>query len=405
MYTRQTYRSTPCRQRYCFQPSWQARPGGIRPREFCDPEYSYRFVCHLDMCVEHARQLLKEIDVQAGPSAIEVQWALSEVLLQRRLLAYPVTPLRSSDPRLRARTIRIENTDYQINHPSVRMVREAQSKSFQTVGQARLFLDHFQLDKAALCALIIEGDWKRNPQHREEAELRQILAEQFLAGEMVITQAPAPVPPKPEPEPEAPPYDIGNRKASLGPHAGLHNQDWEGVEVKQDSFKTVKSVEMDDLAEDEKIAARIFKNQGWEGEKIEEILSSGGDFATQELKPGDNLYGFTSQGRGKDIGKSAYWLDEASFKDVERKFYKNGSWDKEGVKGYLALPCYNRANAINTVAITQPTTGVSSSIGRATELIKYTDKSGYTTGTLGKIMGGGGTQVTVVPTALKRLPG
>jgi len=162
---------------------------------------------------------------------------------------------------------------------------------------------------------------------------------------------------------------------------------------------------MDDLSEDEKVAVKALERQGWKQGKIEEILSSGDEFTAQELKSGVKLYGFTSKGRGKDISKSAYWLDETSYKNVKSKFYKNGHWDKEGVKNYLALPCYNLANDVNRVQVTQSTTSVSAKIGKATELIKYTDKNGYTTGTLGKIMGGGGHQVTVSPSSLKQLSG
>ncbi len=83
-------------------------------------------------------------------------------------------------------------------------------------------------------------------------------------------------------------------------------------------------------------------------------------------------------------------MDKDGFTDVEKRFFKQGHWDKEGVKDYLALPCFNRANAMMTVELTENQTAVKSTIGKATELLKYTGENGYTTGTLGKIMGGGG---------------
>jgi len=126
---------------------------------------------------------------------------------------------------------------------------------------------------------------------------------------------------------------------------------------------------------------------------------------TKQLKPGDKLYGFNTAGRGKDIDKSAYWLDEAGYNDIKAKHYKNGVWDKEGVKNSLALPCFNRANAIDVAEVTQPTTAVSSKVGKATELLKYEGKNGYTTGTLGKIMPGGGQQVTVNTKVIRSIPG
>jgi hypothetical protein len=193
---------------------------------------------------------------------------------------------------------------------------------------------------------------------------------------------------------------------SVGPKRtkpGLHNQEWD--EVKVEKFKARRSVDLDNLSPNEKAAAKALEKQGWKDNKIEEILSSGDNFTTKELKQGDKLYGFSSAGRGKDIKTSAYWLDEAGYQDVKSKYCTDGVWDKEGVKGYLALPCYNRADAIDVAEVTQTTTAVESKIGRATELVQYGNKSGSNTGLIGKIMGGGGNQVTVDPSAVKALPG
>jgi len=55
--------------------------------------------------------------------------------------------------------------------------------------------------------------------------------------------------------------------------------------------------------------------------------------------------------------------------------------------------------------VTQHTTVVEAKVGKATELIQYTDDSGYSTGLMGKIMPGGGEQVTATPTVLKTLSG
>ncbi len=55
--------------------------------------------------------------------------------------------------------------------------------------------------------------------------------------------------------------------------------------------------------------------------------------------------------------------------------------------------------------VTMPTTGIQSKIGKATELLRYDGADGYTTGTLGKIMGGGGQQITLDISALKLLSG
>ncbi len=73
------------------------------------------------------------------------------------------------------------------------------------------------------------------------------------------------------------------------------------------------------------------------------------------------------------------------------------------MKDYLALPCFNAANQIDVMEVTKLTTGIQSTIGKATELLRYDGADGYTTGILGKIMGGGGTQITVDTSALKLL--
>jgi len=54
--------------------------------------------------------------------------------------------------------------------------------------------------------------------------------------------------------------------------------------------------------------------------------------------------------------------------------------------------------------VTKPTTGIQSTIGKATELLRYDGADDYITGTIGKIMGGG-IQVTLDTSALKLLSG
>ncbi len=202
---------------------------------------------------------------------------------------------------------------------------------------------------------------------------------------------------------ESPAKPVIENKATTPP--GLHNQEWKDIKVENGSFKTVGKTDLDNLSESEQLAAAELRKQGWDNYKIEEILNSGDGFNIKSLEPGDKLYGFTTEGFGKDINSSAYWLDEAGFKDVQSKYFKDGVWDKEGAKGYLALPCYNRANAIDMAEVTQSTSVVEAKIAKATELIQYTNDSGYSTGLLGKIMGGGGTQVTLNPSTIKSLPG
>ena len=67
----------------------------------------------------------------------------------------------------------------------------------------------------------------------------------------------------------------------------------------------------------------------------------------------------------------------------------------------------NRADVIDVAEVTKPQQAVLSTVGKAHEQIAYT-KANYTTGMLGKIMPGGGTQIAPDPTktsAVTRLKG
>jgi len=143
------------------------------------------------------------------------------------------------------------------------------------------------------------------------------------------------------------------------------------------------------------------KAQNWKEKKVKQVLKSGDSFTETPFNPGDKLYGFNTTGRVRSLDNSAYLLDEAGMDDVKSKYFKQGHWDKEGVKDYLALPCFNQASTIDVMTVTKPTTGIQSTIGKATERLRYDGADGYTTGTMGKIMGGGGRQITLDTSALK----
>ncbi|MBL1278497.1 MAG: hypothetical protein COB30_020675 [Ectothiorhodospiraceae bacterium] len=187
------------------------------------------------------------------------------------------------------------------------------------------------------------------------------------------------------------------------PHSGLHNQAALTPDFKTsvDSFKTTRPVDMRNLSLEDKTARKALKGQGWSKKKVKQVLKSGDNFTETPYQAGDKLYGFNTAGRARNLDNSAYLLDEAGMKEVKEKYFTQGHWDKEGVKDYLALPCFNSASTIDAIEVTKPTTGIQSTIGKATELLRYDGADGYTTGTLGKIMGGGGRQATLDPSALK----
>jgi len=94
-----------------------------------------------------------------------------------------------------------------------------------------------------------------------------------------------------------------------------------------------------------------------------------------------------------------FWIDEKGFKDVESKFFKGGAWDRQGVKTYLALPCHNSVDTINTGTLPHGTKGnvVETIIGEATETLPIRDKAGRFFSRQFNVMSGGGTQVTPPP--------
>lgn len=175
---------------------------------------------------------------------------------------------------------------------------------------------------------------------------------------------------------------------------GLHNQTWDKIEVQKNSFNTRRKVDLKQLSQTEKEVVRQLKHQGRTREDMEQLLSSGENFEIVELQAGDQLYGFDSlsHAEGKPQN-SMYWTNEEGYQDVKTRFYKNEEWDKDGIKNYLALPCYNRADTIDAAEVTKPQFAIRSKIGLATEQIAYTN-SDYTTGMMGKIMPGGGLQLT-----------
>ncbi len=74
---------------------------------------------------------------------------------------------------------------------------------------------------------------------------------------------------------------------------------------------------------------------------------------------------FNTADRARELGNSAYLLDEAGMNDVKEKYFKQGHWDKKGVKDYLALPCFNAASHIDVMEVIKPVTGIQSTVGKA----------------------------------------
>jgi len=117
-------------------------------------------------------------------------------------------------------------------------------------------------------------------------------------------------------------------------------------------------------------------------------------------RKGERLYSFgSSTYKPKDKHASPYWLDEESFLEVKRRFYRDGVWDRQGVKDYLALPCKNRADALDMVEVVEEHTLVKSTIVGAREKVTYYGANGKRV-RIEHEMPGGGTQVFPAPRKL-----
>lgn len=192
-------------------------------------------------------------------------------------------------------------------------------------------------------------------------------------------------------------------------HPGLHNRSDVEVPYKEydwDKFKTRREIDLDNLSAEDMKVAKALEAQGRSENEIVELLSSstGKNPIVGPVNKGDKFYGFQTEGIPKSPDNK-YWLDEAAFKDVESKYFKDGAWDKDGVKNYLALPCVNSANSIVTAEAQKTGSALHTTIGKATEELPFIQSGSGVVENVAKIMSGGGTQVTPDPDLLKIIPG
>lgn len=105
--------------------------------------------------------------------------------------------------------------------------------------------------------LLTHHVWEPEARQRLESQVQTIQRAQ--REEKALQSQNRPPTPEPITEPAGGP---GSRAATLGPHEGLHNQDWNAVKVKPDSFKTVRKVEMETLSVEDKAAKDALLDQG-----------------------------------------------------------------------------------------------------------------------------------------------
>jgi hypothetical protein len=182
-----------------------------------------------------------------------------------------------------------------------------------------------------------------------------------------------------------------------------HNTPTLDVEVVKNSFETDNKGKVDtaNLVGKDAEAREILLTQKREQDEIQEVFESAelSSLKKETLVAGTKIYGFSTMGRGKE-STSAYWLTEKDYNEVKALFALPPSTAKnrEAVKQYLALPCYNRVTSVCEATISGKHTAIRSRIAPAKELIAYSDgTTGWTTGNYTKTMTGGGWQLTPNP--------
>ncbi len=171
----------------------------------------------------------------------------------------------------------------------------------------------------------------------------------------------------------------------------------------EDQFKPVSQYDPENPTADQLMAREQLKAQGWDGDKIDQVLKSGSNFDTDEMAPGDPVWKIGNAGLDPASGQpSAYLLNQSSYDSLVQQGYvsQDGTvLDRIGVKQTLALPCYNMAQTIVKGTINQDTTALISKINPANELFTLDQGAGNEmTGQL--FMSGGGTQATIDPNAI-----
>jgi len=403
---------------------WHERPilGPIQPENLSDKCTASRFVRRLRM--EHADWLnvLREMDAITANSDISLDHSQRDVInlvMRGRLIAYSLGSLDVHNMGDYPIINTPQGVQYHFILASLLLLSESDEvKSFRNEWQqAGKFLEALALTDEQLSMLISGLKLRAWPNRGDRIES---LKTAFAMGQVavVIVRDSVVVPPKRGPE-DLPveyytpkPYTLGPHEEPgyeppENPHAGLHNQEalTPDFTTSAESFKTTRQVDMDNLSMEDKATRKALTDQGWKEKKVKQVLKSGDNFTETSYQLNDKLYGFNTAGCARKLDNSAYLLDEAGMSDVKGKYFKQGHWDKEGIKDYLALPCFNAASQIDVMEVTKPTTGIQSTIGKATELLRYDGADDYTTGTIGKIMGGGGRQITLDTSALKLLSG
>lgn len=181
----------------------------------------------------------------------------------------------------------------------------------------------------------------------------------------------------------------------------FHNSDDFIADVPRDGngvFKTDRKVNLYALTDEDKRIAITMRLTGRSTDEIKTLLSStnGKAMNLKKLKDGDSLFGFQTKGFKKDAD-NMFWVDKDGLKELKKAHFKNGKWDRAGVKNTLALPCFNQANSIVEATVKKGKGGevIETTLGTASEKLGYKGvTSSIRVRSENKLMTGGGKQIT-----------
>jgi len=397
----------------------------IEPKDFWDPVSARTFVWRLQVNDEKWLRILCAAGYPPDRhvNKVELRGAAIKLLVLGIINIYPLTHLRGFVQRARYLNIDAPHgVQYHFIPSSLLAVQKLPEVRFfkSEPESATQFIEQLALTDEQLADVICDLPLPFGLKSPERTTRITGLVHALCNGDVaVVVQHPNVIPPRKNGPEDLPieyytpkpmtlgPHEEPGYEPPENPHSGLHNQAelTPDLETSAESFKPTRQVDMRNLSPKDKVVKKTLKDQGWKDFKVEQILKSGDNFTETPYQVGAKIYGFNTAGRARNLDNSAYLLDESGMAYVKKEYFKQGHWDKEGIKSYLALPCFNAASQIDVMEVIEPTTGIQSTIGKASELLRYDGVDGYTTGTIGKIMGGGGTQITLGTSTLKLLPG
>ncbi len=202
-------------QHYTVQHARRVKPGlRLEPVHFNNPQQAINFLRQLKVPHDYWEYLLKGYHRQSSAQkTVDIHQQASELLIQGKLLLFPVKPLDPASNAPHKVTIKQGNTFYRFSDASFLLLSNpAEIKRFGSQEEAEAFISELAPDNEKLQNIAQElGITVSNV---GEAELGRRIAEQLVSGKAIIIVDKTSSAPAGEQAQEVK-NDIGNRKAGL----------------------------------------------------------------------------------------------------------------------------------------------------------------------------------------------